>query len=81
MSSTLHARLTELVTAYQQHRGLDADTPAADIAAALTMLGPAYLLGRALTGGAPAAAVENGIHGLLGESPTARRRPAARAAR
>jgi AcrR family transcriptional regulator len=72
----MQTRFTDLATAYQQQHRLDAGTPAADIAHVLTMLGPAYLLSRALTGQTTPETFHSGLRALLDQTSVVRRRPA-----
>jgi AcrR family transcriptional regulator len=58
------ARLAKLVSAYQRCGKLAAGTPARAIASVLTMLGPAFLLHRALTD-TPSEAFSIGLRGLV----------------
>jgi AcrR family transcriptional regulator len=64
----LNVRLTRLVRAYQEQGELDPGSPAPDVARVLVMLGPAFLLDRALRPHGAVDAFRNGLSGLLGAS-------------
>src|SRR5205814_8421307 len=70
---TVNTQLVRLITAFQQQGDIGVDVPARDLARLLAMLGPAFLLHRALLNQAVPGSFAAGLHGLLAMHDASRR--------